>query len=130
MATVYKKTGGRTVELLIPFEHLGKQYAEITIKPVMFDHTLRWQQGEFRSSLALLAALVGEPESTLRMLRYPDVERVMSCMFDMLPENIRADISTGQIPMPVAPPAAIAPVQAATPVPEEPIQDLGDIAAE
>jgi hypothetical protein len=98
MATIHDRKGGRSVELLIPFEHLGKTVDVIHLKPVMFDHTLRWQQGEFSSSLALLAALTDERETTLRLLRYPDADRVLAAMFDMLPAAIQADINTGQIP--------------------------------
>ena len=98
MATIHDRKGGRSVELLIPFEHLGKTVDVIHLKPVLFDHTLRWQQGEFSSSLALLAALTGERETTLRLLRYPDADRVLATMFDMLPAAIQADINTGQIP--------------------------------
>ena len=98
MATIHDRKGGRSVELLIPFEHLGKTVDVIHLKPVLFDHTLRWQQGEFPSSLALLAALTGERETTLRLLRYPDADRVLATMFDMLPSAIQADINAGQIP--------------------------------
>lgn len=98
MATIHDRKGGRSVELLIPFEHLGKTVDVIHLKPILFDHTLRWQQGEFASSLALLAALTGERETTLRLLRYPDADRVLATMFDMLPAAIQADINTGQIP--------------------------------
>ena len=98
MATIHDRKGGRSVELLMPFEHLGKTVDVIHIKPVLFDHTLRWQQGEFTSSLALLAALTGERETTLRLLRYPDADRVLAAMFDMLPAAIQADINAGQIP--------------------------------
>jgi hypothetical protein len=98
MATAHERKGGRSVELLIPFEHLGKTVDVIHLKPVLFDHTLRWQQGEFPSSLALLATLSGERETTLRLLRYPDADRVLAAMFDMLPAAIQADINAGQIP--------------------------------
>jgi hypothetical protein len=98
MATAHERKGGRSVELLIPFEHSGKTVDVIHLKPVLFDHTLRWQQGEFPSSLALLAVLSGERETTLRLLRYPDADRVLAAMFDMLPAAIQADINAGQIP--------------------------------
>jgi hypothetical protein len=130
MATIHDRKGGRSVELLIPFEHLGKTVDVIHLKPVLFDHTLRWQQGEFRSSLALLAALTGERETTLRLLRYPDADRVLASMFDMLPAAIQADINAGQIPRGdgAQPPAARPdePIEpAAEPAgPEEPEESL------
>jgi hypothetical protein len=126
MATIHDRKGGRSVELLIPFEHLGKTIDVIHIKPVLFDHTLRWQQGEFRSSLALLATLTGERESTLRLLRYPDADRVLATMFDMLPAAIQADINTGQIPRGEGPPAA-RPDEAIEPAPVEPEESLRGI---
>jgi hypothetical protein len=116
MPTIQDRKGGRSVELLIPFEHLGKTVDAIHLKPILFDHTLRWQQGEFPSSLALLAALTGEREPTLRLLRYPDADRVLAAMFDMLPAAIQADINAGQIPRGdgsprAAPPAADEPAE-------------------
>jgi hypothetical protein len=125
MATIHDRKGGRSVELLMPFEHLGKTVDVIHLKPVLFDHTLRWQQGEFPSSLALLAVLSGERETTLRLLRYPDADRVLAAMFDMLPAAIQADINAGQIPRgddsrPAAQPVADVPIEPAeSPEPEE-----------
>jgi|HubBroStandDraft_3_1064219.scaffolds.fasta_scaffold14641_2 hypothetical protein len=135
MATIHDRKGGRSVELLIPFEHMGKTVDVIHVKPILFDHTLRWQQGEFATSLALLAVLTGERETTLRMLRYPDADRVLATMFDMLPAAIQADINTGQIPRgpngarPAAPPPdeAIDPGAIAPEEPEEPEESLRGI---
>lgn len=120
MATIHDRKGGRSVELLIPFEHLGKTVDVIHLKPVLFDHTLRWQQGEFSSSLALLAVLTGERETTLRLLRYPDADRVLATMFDMLPAAIQADINTGQIPRGDGARPAARPDEAIEPAPAEP----------
>lgn len=105
------RLGGRNIELLIPFEHQGRKIEVIHLKAIMFDHTLRWQQGAFASSLALLAALSGENETTLRMIRYPDVDRVLGAMMEMLPEVIRTDITNGVIPKAAEPaPMANGPV--------------------
>lgn len=101
------RIGGRTIELLIPYEHQGRKIEVIHLKPIMFDHMLRWQQGAFASSLVLLVAISGETESTLRMLRYPDVDRVLDAMMSMLPDAIRQDIVNGVIPKGPAPPAEI-----------------------
>jgi hypothetical protein len=117
MATIHDSKGGRVVELLIPFEHLGKTFSAIHIKPILFDHTLRWQSGAFRNSLALLASLTGEREATLRMLRYPDADRVVNAMFEMLPDAIRADVLSGQVP--AAPPAPPAPMTEEAPAASE-----------
>jgi hypothetical protein len=106
MAIVHDRKGGRSVELLIPFDHAGKTFDAVHLKPILLDHQLRWQQGHFASSLALLAAVSGESEGTSRMLRYPDADRVLAALFEMLPESIRADITSGQIPNPAARPRA------------------------
>lgn len=108
MGVAYNRLGGRTIELLIPFECMGRKIEAITLKPIVFDHVLRWQQGAFPSSLALLGALSGENESTLRMLRYPDVDRVLGAMMDMLPDGIRNDITSGVVPQAKAPPQSAA----------------------
>lgn len=105
MATVIDRLGGRVIELYLPFEHQGRKIEFIRLKPIMFDHMLRWQQGAFASSLQLLVALSGEDESTLRMVRYPDVDRVLGAMMEMLPEAIRSDITSGVIPKGPAQPA-------------------------
>ena len=131
MATIHDRKGGRSVELLMPFEHLAKTIDVIHLKPVLFDHTLRWQQGEFASSLALLAALTGERETTLRLLRYPDADRVLATMFDMLPSAIQADINTGQIPRadnrpPTRPDEAIEPAPVEPDEREESLRGIDD----
>lgn len=103
MATVHDRLGGRLIELLIPFEFQGRKIEQIALKPICFDHMLRWQQGAFQSSLALLVALSGENEATLRMVRYPDADRVLAAMMEMLPDAIRTDITNGVIPKPLGP---------------------------
>lgn len=87
--------------MFIPFETQGRKIEAVTLKAVCFDHLLRWQRGQFQSSLALLVALSGESEAVIRMLRYPDTDRVLDAMMGMLPEAIRTDITNGVIPKPV-----------------------------
>lgn len=99
MAT-YGRDGSVVVELLIPFETRGVRREQIRFRPYVWDYTLRWQAGEFKSSVALLAAMTNEDEMTLRMLRYPDVDRVMSTMMVIIPDSIRNDILEGRIPVP------------------------------
>jgi len=106
----------------------------IEIGPVKLDHTLRWNQGEFRSTLQLMAALTGMPETALRLLTYPDADRVMAAFLAVLPAQMRDDILNGNIPQspqaygadefpqPDAPPIGM-PDQTAPPVPERSLAD-------
>jgi hypothetical protein len=127
MATMHDRQGGHSIELLIPFEHQGRKIEAIQLKPFLFDHTLRWQRGAFPTSLSLLAALTGENEGTLRLLRYPDVDRVLAQMMAMAPAHIRDAIYSGQIPEPREPPPA--PPQPEEPAaPEEAFAGLNDAA--
>lgn len=97
-AETLNKSGGRVIELFIPFETQGRKIEAITLKAVCFDHLLRWQRGQFQSSLALLVALSGESEAVIRMLRYPDADRVLEAMMGMLPDSMKNDIAGGVIP--------------------------------
>ncbi len=92
------KTGGRTVHLLIPFEVMGKKIETISFAPVRFGHTMRWAEGDWKSSFALLVELAGVDEAVIRELRYPDADRVMEVFLGMLPTDIREDISNGRVP--------------------------------
>ena len=119
------RDGSRKVELLIPFEHLGLKYDSITLRPVLFDHVLRWQAGEFRSAVHLLAVLTGQQEATLRMLRYPDPDRVIAAMIEMLPTAIRTDVVEGKIPMRLTQPAGEEGEAESEPAAPEPAIDDG-----
>ena len=119
------RDGSRKVELLIPFEHLGLKYDSVLLRPVLFDHVLRWQAGEFRNAVHLLSALTGQQESTLRMLRYPDADRVIAAMIEMLPAEIRRDLIEGKIPIKFAEPSQGEEGEAA-PQPAEPEAPVDD----
>lgn len=128
MATL-RKDGGRTIELLLPFKHEGKSVTLIGLAPVTWGHTLKWQGGEYTKSLDLLFELCEQPEAVIRSLRYPDVDRVMTQFFDMLPPEIRESIANGTIPQKIAlPPAGVeVPIEevitegdAGEPVPDQP----------
>lgn len=99
--------GGRSVELFLPFKHGRKWVRAIHFSPVTWNHQLRWQDGEYKRSLDLLFELAKEPETVLRKLRYPDVDRVMQQFFDMLPNEIREAIAAGHIPMKLAVPELV-----------------------
>lgn len=102
------KTGGRTVELLIPFKYNGVDVTEVVIAPFTLDHLMRWQEGKFSrpgasslpTILAFLAAMTGmrNGEEVLRQMRYPDVDRVIGAFFDMVPPPVRDSMMGGDIP--------------------------------
>lgn len=101
----YDKMGGRTVELFLPFEHKGKKVKAITFSPIRFDHTLRWQNGEWKSVLGLMAAVADVDEEALRNVAYPDTDRMMDAFVGMLPSEIRDTLGTNQTAsMPPPPP--------------------------
>lgn len=90
----YDKKGGRAVELFLPFEHDGKKVDTITFLPIRFDHVLRWQKGEWKSMLGLMAVVANTDEAMLRNLAYPDTDRVIAVFVDMLPPEIRNTLET------------------------------------
>jgi hypothetical protein len=92
------KSGGRRIELFIPFEYEGSLVEGVEIGAPQFDHVIRWQEGEYKSALALLSAMSGMTQVCLRKLRYPDAERVFAAFMDMLPDAIRADVQAGIAP--------------------------------
>jgi hypothetical protein len=92
------KSGGRRIELFIPFEYEGKMVEAVVIGAPQFDHVIRWQEGEYKNALALLSAMSGMTQLCLRKLRYPDAERVFAAFMDMLPDVIRADVQAGIAP--------------------------------
>jgi hypothetical protein len=102
-----KTNGGRCVELFLPFEWEGKEIKSITISPLLLDHVMKWQRGEWQDSFDLLAEISKQGDTTketqgniLRQLRYPDADRVLATFFDMLPPEIRVQIQQQNIPQP------------------------------
>jgi hypothetical protein len=93
------KNGGRTIHLFLPFEYNGKKIESIVIGPMRFGHVLRWNEGDWKTAVALLTELAGVDEAVIRELRYPDADRVMDTFLQMLPPEIRNDISEGRIPV-------------------------------
>jgi hypothetical protein len=94
----HDRTGGRTVELFIPFDYNGKRIDAITFGAVRFGHVLKWGEGAWQSMIELMTELAGIDEAILRELRYPDADRVLEVFFAMLPPNIRDDIGAGSFP--------------------------------
>jgi len=101
---IQDKSGGRTVELFIPYEHMGKKVDKISFPAFRYGHTLRWNKGDWKTSFAMMVELSGMEEELLKELRYPDTDRVMSTFLDMLPLEIRNDIMEGRIPTKEMPP--------------------------
>jgi len=106
-----KRTGQWAVELLTPLHHQGREITEIVISPPGFEHVIRWGLQEIPSTLALLAELTGLPEKLLRMITYPDVDRVMLAFTALMPATIQADFSKGTRPF-------------ATPIDELPVDQI------
>lgn len=118
-----QRSGGRVIELLIPFEFQGIKYDAIGIAPCLLDHTQRWREGLFKDWFALLVELAhdaktGKPmrADDLRQLRYPDADRVIDNFGELLPVEIkqamagnfwptRADLAPQELAGPVAVPA-------------------------
>lgn len=91
-----ERSGGRTIELLIPYEFQGNKYEAIHIAPCTLDHSMRWKKGAFEDWFALLVELArdaktGKPmrADDLRQMRYPDADRVIGHFTEMLPDEVR-----------------------------------------
>jgi hypothetical protein len=95
--------GGRRVELFLPFESLGITVEAVELRPVLLDDQLRWQEGHFKTPLALLADICGLPETAVRQLRFPDADRVMREFMFHLPDLVSDDITNGRNPADVRP---------------------------
>lgn len=109
------KSGGRTIHLFIPFEYKGKKVESIVLQPLRFGHVLRWAKGDWPGALEFMTELAGVDEAVMRDLRYPDADRVMESFMNMLPNDIRNDITEGRIPHKVDDEAE-APTQETAPV--------------
>lgn len=111
----HDNTGGRVVQLFVPFEFGGKRVDSITLSAFKFGHVLRWNEGYFKNMMGLLVNMAGVEENVLRELRYPDADRVMEAFMAMLTPEVRNDILSGQTP-----------VAAADAVTERRIEDLDE----
>jgi hypothetical protein len=104
MTEAYLKNGGRRVDLFAPFNSSGKSITAVEIAPVKLDHVIRWDERKFTSQLQLLSELSGLPEMTLRQMTYPDVDRVLTAFWGMLPPAILNNLNLVSA-SPLAPPA-------------------------
>jgi hypothetical protein len=92
--------GGRKIGLYLPFKSiLGQQVDYVYLNPISWDMTLRWQERKFKRSIDLLVEVSNLTEATLRGLMYPDVDRVLTQFFQMLPPEIINDITSGNAPL-------------------------------
>lgn len=101
----YRRTGGRAVELYVPITIGTKTLTTIEIGAVKLGNLLDWRDGKYSSAMEFLARLSGYSEAELRQLCYPDSDRVMAAFFDMLPQDIVADMASGSVPQAVSRPA-------------------------
>lgn len=101
---ILDKTGGRVVQLYIPFEHNGKKIESITLSPLKLGHVLQWNEGYWPNMIALLVSVANVDEVVLRELRYPDADRVMESFLTLLTPEIRNDLQEGRIPVKQAAP--------------------------
>jgi hypothetical protein len=96
----HDKLGGRTVQLYIPFDYMGKRVESITLSPLRLGHVLRWNEGHWKTMIELLVDMSGVEESLIRDIRYPDADRVMEAFLSLLTPEIRGDIEAGNVPQP------------------------------
>jgi hypothetical protein len=94
-----RQNGTFIVELCHPLKRVGGEITELVIHPLTFEQVIRWQSGEIESRLALVAEATRLPERLLRLLVYPDVNRVMFAFTYTLPAELREDFSSGQRPL-------------------------------
>ena len=83
---------------------------QIVLSPFRYGNSLRWGEGDFKTSFHLLTELAGVDPAVLRDLRYPDADRVIEAFFSMLPQDIKTDLADGRIPVKreqVEPPAEV-----------------------
>lgn len=104
-----RRHGGWSVELIHPLRVGNHTVEQIDIRPPELDHVIRWGDGRIASTLALLAELSEQPEAALRTLRYPDVERVMLALANVIKDTpMHADFIKGVRPIATPPTAASA----------------------
>ena len=96
---ILDKTGGRTVQLYIPFEHNGKKIEHIAISALRLGHVRRWNEGVWKSVIALLADMAGVSETVIYDLRYPDADRVMDQFMALLTPEMREDVINNRVPL-------------------------------
>jgi hypothetical protein len=111
-----RKTGGWCVELYVPLKWGARTVDTIEIKAPTIGLLTRWQRGDIPSSMALLAELSDIPESILNTITYPDADRVLLAMFNVVPKPIQSDFSNGVRPLSTPPDEAPEPAPGSRPL--------------
>jgi len=111
---VHDKNGGRTIQLYLPFDVLGRRIESITLSPMKFGHTLLWNEGHYKTMLELLIDFAGVEEAVIRELRYPDTDRVLEAFMTLLTPQIREDITNAVVPQKTGPQPQEQPQERAT----------------
>ena len=96
---ILRRTGGWMVELAVPIKVGNKDVTEIEIKAPTISILTRWQSGAIASSMALLSELCGIPEQSLVNIAYPDADRVLMALFNVVPQPIKSDFTAGARPL-------------------------------
>jgi hypothetical protein len=106
---ILRRTGGWCVELVVPIRQGDRTIEQIEIKPPSIKTLTRWQRGQIPSSMALLAELSGISEALLVNITYPDADRVLLALFNIVPQAIKASFTDGDRPLASPEEAAPAP---------------------
>jgi hypothetical protein len=96
---IMRRTGGWVVELAVPIKHGSTTIDTIEIRPPTIDTVVRWSDGTFPSSMALLADLSGLPEMVLRQITYPDADRIMMALYNVVPQPLKSDFTNAVRPL-------------------------------
>lgn len=104
-----RRDGTFIVELCHPLKRLGGELTELVLHPLNFEQSMRWQSGEIESRLALVAVMARVPERLLRLLVYPDPNRVMWAVNYVLPAEVRENFSGANSTRPLTTPDELLP---------------------
>ncbi len=88
-----RRDGTFIVELCHPLKRLNGELTELVLHPLTFEQSMRWQSGEIESKLALVAVMARVPERLLRLMVYPDPNRVLFAANYVLPAEVRENFS-------------------------------------
>jgi hypothetical protein len=86
-----KRDGSWVVELIVPLHHNGADISQLVIRPATMEHVARWadKDNPIPSIMALMAELTNIPERVLKLIQYPDADRLQNVFAVMLPPLIR-----------------------------------------
>jgi hypothetical protein len=96
---ILRRTGGWCVELIVPIKQGDRTIEQVEIKPPSIKTLTRWQRGQIPSTMALLSELCGISEALLVNITYPDADRVLLALFNIVPQAIKSDFTEGQRPL-------------------------------